>query len=371
MKKRFVALFLAFVLVCTLLAGCASKTETPAKTEPPAAAETTTETTTEAPAATETETEAPAEEADPRAEKIKIGFSVSGFDNENFVYMDQLMSKYCSENNIEYLTAAHNSESSALMEIMENFMAAGVNGVIFQNFEPDSINGTLEEMIEKGIKVVSYDSDNVPEGTTGCWICSNYDTGVVIGTAAADFINSELDGVCNYFIMNSKVAFMQDRVQGIIDTIAEKCPNSTLAYEPPKIVLAEAVETFSNMLTACPDVQVVCTGYSTCATNIIAEWLPEIQRKGGDLSKYGVFTCDCTNLDLEYMAQTVKGENILRSTVDLGLKELVPMGMITQCEAAIRGLDCEYAEGEVVTFPHDLVDLTNYEETAAKYNVEI
>ena len=71
------------------------------------------------------------------------------------------------------------------------------------------------------------------------------------------------------------------------------------------------------------------------------------------------------------MAQTVKGENILRSTVDLGLKELVPMGMITQCEAAIRDLDCEYAEGEVVTFPHDLVDLTNYEETAAKYNVEI
>ena len=188
---------------------------------------------------------------------------------------------------------------------------------------------------------------------------------------SVEAIKKELDGVCNYFIMNSKVAFMQDRVQGIIDTIAEKCPNSTLAYEPPKIVLAEAVETFSNMLTACPDVQVVCTGYSTCATNIIAEWLPEIQRKGGDLSKYGVFTCDCTNLDLEYMAQTVKGENILRSTVDLGLKELVPMGMITQCEAAIRGLDCEYAEGEVVTFPHDLVDLTNYEETAAKYNVEI
>ena len=92
-------------------------------------------------------------------------------------------------------------------------------------------------MIEKGIKVVSYDSDNVPEGTTGCWICSNYDTGVVIGTAAADFIGlREPDGVCNYFIMNSKVAFMQDRVQGIIDTIAEKCPNSTLAYEPLKIV---------------------------------------------------------------------------------------------------------------------------------------
>lgn len=52
--------------------------------------------------------------------------------------------------------------------------------------------------------------------------------------------------------MNSKVAFMQDRVQGIIDTIAEKCPNSTLAYEPPKIVLAEAVETFSNMLSRLP-----------------------------------------------------------------------------------------------------------------------
>ena len=56
---------------------------------------------------------------------------------------------------------------------------------------------------------------------------------------------------------------------------------------------------------------------------------------------------------------------------DTNREELVPMGMITQCEAAIRGLDCEYAEGEVVTFPHDLVDLTNYEETAAKYNVEI
>lgn len=370
MKKRFVALFLAFVLVCTLLAGCASKTETTTTTETPAAAETT---TTEAPAENEAEaeTEAPAEEADPRAEKIKIGFTISDFTNENFVYMDKLISQYCADNNIEYLTATHNCESSALMEVMENFMAAGVDGVIFQNFEPDSIYGTLEEMVEKGIKLVSYDSDNVPEGVTGCWVCSNYDTGVIIGNSAADFINNELGGVCDYLIFNSKTAFMQDRVQGIIDTIAEKCPNSTLAYEPPKVVLSEVLETFNNIITACQDVQVICTGYSTAATNIIAEWLPEIQRKGGDLSKYGVFTCDCTNLDLEYMAQTAKGENILRCTIDLGLKELVPMGMIKQCEAAVRGLECEYADGEVVTFPHDLVDLTNYEEAAAKYNVEI
>lgn len=363
MKKRFVALLLAFVMVCSMLAACSSNT--PAATTPAAPETKPAETTPAAPEAPE------ATEADPRAERIKIGFAVSGFDNENFVYMDKLMSAYCAENNIEYLTAPHNSQSSTLMDIMDNFMAAGINGVIFQNFEPDSINGTLEQMIEKGIKVISYDSQDVPEGTTGCWVCSNYDTGVIIGTAASDFINSELGGVCNYFIMNSKVAFMQDRVQGIIDTIAEKCPNATLAYEPPKIVLAEAVETFSNMLTACPDVQVVCTGYSTCATNIIAEWLPEINRKGGDLSKYGVFTCDCTNLDIEYMAQTAKGENILRSTVDLGLKELVPMGMIQQCEAAIRGMECQYADGEVVTFPHDLVDMTNYQETAAKYNVDI
>lgn len=354
MKTKLTALVLAFAMVLVLLPGCSSSKAPTATPVPEAGAE----------------SPAPAP-ADPRAERIKIGLTISNPENENFVYMDKIMSAYCEENNIEYNMVGHNSESTRLMENMENFMAADTDGVIFQNFEPESIWGTLEEMIEKGVKIISYDSDNVPEGTTGCWVCSNYDTGVIIGTAAADFINNELGGVCNYFVMNSKVAFMQERVQGIVDTLAEKCPNATLAYEPPKIVLSEAVDTFSSMLTAVPDVQVVCTGYSTCATNIIAEWMPEIDRKGGDYSKYGVFTCDCTNLDLEYLGQTANGKNIMRSTVDLGLKELVPMGMIKQCEAAIRGLDCEFAEGEVVTFPHDLVDLSNYKEVAAKYNVTV
>lgn len=346
--KRLIALLLALIITVFCFAGCSSKPETPDTNKG-------------------NDVENNETPDDPRAEKIKIGFTVSGFDNENFVYMDKLMGKYCEENNIEYVTIAHNSESSTLMEIMENFQAAGCDGVIFQNFEPESCQSTLDEMAEKGIKVISYDAE--VENVTGCWVCSNYATGQVIGNCAADFINSELDGKCEYIVMDSKVVFMQERVKGIMDTLAEKCPESTMVATQ-RILLPEAVDTFESMLTANPNVQVLCTGYSTCATNIVAAWLPELERQGADLNKYGVFTCDCTNMDLEYMLETKnEGTNILRSTVDLGLKEFVPMGMIRQCEAAIRGLDCEYAEGTTQTFPYEPVTLDNVEEYAAKYGV--
>lgn len=360
--KRLVALLLALSLIVVLLAACGEKTPDP--TDPPE--------TDPTPSVSGDETDAPtsggSDEID-RSERIKIGFTVSGFDNENFVYMDQLMAAYCEENNIDYNTIAHNSESSTLMEIMENFMAAGMDGVIFQNFEPESIQSTLDEMYEKGIKVISYDAE--VENVTGCWICSNYATGQVIGNCAADFINSELDGKCEYVVMDSKVVFMQERVKGIMDTIAEKCPESTMVATQ-RILLPEAVDTFESMLSANPNIQVLCTGYSTCATNIVAAWLPELERQGADLSKYGAFTCDCTNMDLEYIYETkTQGTNILRSTVDLGLKEFVPMGMIEQCEAAIRGFESQYAAGTTQTFPYEAVTVDNVEEVAAKYNVSL
>lgn len=352
MKKTF-SLVLALIMMASMLVACSAPAPAPAA--PPAAAD--------------PGTAAPADPAaaDPRAERIKIGFSVSSFENENFVYMDKLFQKYCEENNIEYLTKAHNTDSTALMEIMENFMAAGVDGVIFQQFEPESIQSTLDEMAEKGIKVISYDAD--VENVAGNWICSNYATGNAIGECAADFINKELGGKCEYIVMDSKVAFMQERVKGIMDKIAELCPESTLAGTQ-RVTLQEAVDAFENLLVANPNVQVVCTGYSTSATNIVAAWMPELLRQGVDLSKYGAFTCDCTNLDLEYMAITKSGgDNILRSTIDLGLKQYVPMGMITQLEGAIRGIETEYSDGSTQTFPYEKVTLENVEEYAQKYGV--
>ena len=170
--------------------------------------------------------------------------------------------------------------------------------------------------------------------------------------------------------MNSQVVFMQERVQGIMDTIAKNCPDSEMV-DTAYILLAQAVDTFEGMLVAHPNIQVLATGYSACATNIIETWVPELQRKGADLSQYGVFTCDCTNKDLELMYDTkVNGTSILRSTVDLGLKVFVPMGMITQLEGAIRGFDTEYKE-RVQTFPYSAVTFDNLEETAEKYGVKL
>lgn len=374
--KRLISLLLALSMIFVFLTACATDTNTnttddstnQSTTDDTTTDDTTEDTTDTTDDTTDDTTEDTTGEID-RSETIKIGFTVSGFDNENFVYMDQLMAAYCEENNIDYVTIAHNSESSTLMEIMENFEAAGCDGIIFQNFEPESIQSTLDHLYEKGVKVISYDAE--VENVTGSWICSNYATGQVIGQCAADFINNELGGVCDYIVMDSQVVFMQERVKGIMDTIAEQCPESTMVATQ-RILLPEAVDTFESMLTAHPDVQVLCTGYSTCATNIVAAWLPELERKGADLSKYGVFTCDCTNLDLEYMYETMtEGTNILRSTVDLGLKEFVPMGMIEQCEAAIRGFESEYPEGTTQTFPYEAVTFDNLEEVAAKYDVDL
>ena len=370
--KRSLSLLMAVLMVMTLLSACggssnqaASQPET--KAEEPKAEEPKAEAPqADAPKAEEPKAEETASGPD-RSKRIKIGFAISNFENENFAYMDKMLAAYCEENNIEYVTREHNSQSTAIMEILENFGVAGMDGIIFQNSEPASVQATLDDLAEKGVKVVSYDAD--VENVTGCWVCSNYATGQVIGNCAADFINNELGGVCDYVVMNSQVVFMQERIQGIYDTLEEKCPNATMVYTD-YVLLSGVLPSFQAALAKYPNIQVYCTGYSAAATVVIDDWMPELVRKGADLNKYGVFTCDCTNKDLEYMNETRQGKNILRSTVDLGLKVFVPIGMITQLEGAIRGFETEYTE-RVQEFPYNAVTFENLDETAAKYGVEL
>ena len=147
--KRLISLLLVLLMITSLLVACSTEGE---KKE------------SEKPADSQSESK-PADESKPesneidRSKRIKVGFAISNFENENFAMMDKLLSAYCEENNIEYLTRAHNSQSAEIMNSLEAFASAGCDGIIFQNSEPDSIQATLDDLAEKGIKVVSYDAD--------------------------------------------------------------------------------------------------------------------------------------------------------------------------------------------------------------------
>ena len=71
-------------------------------------------------------------------------------------------------------------------------------------------------------------------------------------------------------------------------------------------------------------------------------WYADLVGAGKDISEYGVFSTDATDIALNLLNQTKQGKGIFRGTIDLGLKDRVPLGMITCCHKAILGEETGY-----------------------------
>ncbi len=149
--KKLIALLLALVMVLSLVA-CGSKTEEPAADTP---AETT---ETEAPAES---TETPAAE-EPAATSEGLTFAIIPKSAGN-PYNEREASGFetaCEELGIDSIVQYPNDISAeAQIQVINNLVAQGVNGIAVAANDADALESTLESAKAAGITVVSLDSD--------------------------------------------------------------------------------------------------------------------------------------------------------------------------------------------------------------------
>ena len=198
----------------------------------------------------------------------------------------------------------------------------------------------VQDLKDKGIAVVSYDEQS--DLCDYSFLCSNQDLGYAIGKMAAEWVNENVDGPVEVALMTTDIAnFLKERGDGLERGIKENIPNVIVHREnvDPE---SDQVTIFSNMVSAHPGINILCGLADAAVVQVAEAWYGDLVGAGADLSRYGVFSTDATDIALNLIKKAKTGESIYRGTIDLGLKDEVPLGMIKCCHAVIEGRDPGY-----------------------------
>ena len=124
-------------------------------------------------------------------DQMKIGISMSDMTHTTFIEMMDAIREEAKDKNVEIMEHSSDSDSGKLVEGLENFISAGCDAIIFQNFDPKAVESTIQDAKEKGIVVVAYDS--YLEEADYVFEANNEDTGRAIGNMVGKWINENPD----------------------------------------------------------------------------------------------------------------------------------------------------------------------------------
>ena len=130
MKRKVLAVVLAFTMIAVSLAGCTTSPE-PVAAEPTATA-TTTSTGTEGTGNTQAQTEGYNHAAD--HETFKIGLAFGDMSNENLERIDYQTNYIAPQYNAEFIVSEALSSAEAELTFIENAAIAGAQGIL--TFDP-------------------------------------------------------------------------------------------------------------------------------------------------------------------------------------------------------------------------------------------
>ena len=138
------------------------------------------------------------------------------------------------------------------IEIVENLISMQVDGIAIGSTDPEALAPYIDQAVEAGIKVVTFDSDSPDCKRAGYIGTMNYEAGVHM----ADVIAHHLGGKGNILILQDvpTQGNLVDRLQAIEDTLADKYPDIKIldvqsGYADP----AKSVEVLEAMIEANPD----------------------------------------------------------------------------------------------------------------------
>jgi len=334
--KKLLSIILVLIMVLSL-AAC-SQAEQPA----------------EAPAA-----DAPAAEAPQAGEQLIIGFNANSLANENMSFMAEYFRAYGEENNIKILTSECQGDTATMLSNLENFVAAGAQGIILHNYDPTGVESMLLDLQEKGIVVVSYDEPS--ELCAHSYYVSNEDLGKQIAQNVINWYNENLEGPVKIALFTlENYEFMKVRGDACKAALEAGIPGCTVITQDGRTT--DKVDLFNNMLAADPDIQILVGLYDSGVVGVAEAWYGDLVGAGKDISQYGVFASDATDIALNLINKAKNGEGIMRGTIDLGLKDNVPDSIIKSIHAAILGEDWGYPQ--MNPFPYRFVTVENIDEFA-------
>lgn len=252
MKKKLLSLLLCMTMAVSMLAGCGSKEE--AK-EP--AADTGKEEA--APAATAAGEEAKADEGEAKSGSYKIGISVLTMSGQFFIDMVASAQKAVDAVGGELIVNDANNSSETQVAALENFIQAGVNGIIVTAVDPTALAPVVKEAKDAGIAVVCHTSkvDGYDAYIGADEYQLGYTQGLAVGKWIADKWGTEEKieaGTLNYDLLESVI----QRKVGIMEGVQENAPNVEFVADATAADQTEGMTATENFLQAHPELRIVC-----------------------------------------------------------------------------------------------------------------
>lgn len=345
MKKNFLAIILATLLLLAIFAGCADKADNSA------AANETDNTQSE------TNDNKDASETDEPAEDglgLKIGMIMSDYTNAVWAEVAETAKSYAaSEYGSEVTAVAFNADNATAVNQIENFVASQYDAIIISPNDSDALSAACQEAMDAGVHIVTYGATLNPQSCE--YNVAEYDSGFAAGTACADWIegNEALKdveeiqiGIINY----RKTPQTIGREDGFEAAVTERVPNAKIVVRSEGLTNEEGYNAAESFFTAYPELNVI---YSIGGSGALGANEAAIAA-GFASDTFAIFCCDCT----QESAQALKDGDPLRACISLGGGKAHGMDMVDICVDLCTGKEVE----PVVYLPIEEVTIDNLEE---------
>jgi len=144
-----------------------------------------------------------------------------------------------------------NTQGSTQVKIMEDLIARHVDGIAISVNEPKSVEGVIQQAVDAGIKVLTFDSDSANSARSMYIGTINEQAGVTMGQSMAD----ALGGKGKVAIVTGQLGAsnLNERIDGVKKALADYPDIEIVAMEGTEDDLAKAVSVTEAILRANPD----------------------------------------------------------------------------------------------------------------------
>ncbi len=236
--KVLIAMVLAMVL-CVAMIGCApaapAASESVAKSEAPAE--------TSAAAASESPAAADKQLSVALVPKVAVAF----FDDCNTGGQEAAKAL-----GVDYQwIAPENTQGSTQVRIMEDLIAKKVDGIAISVNEPKSVEAVIQQAVDAGIKVITFDSDS-PDSARSMYIGTiNTEAGKLMGQSLADLIGGK--GKVAIVTGGLGANNLNERITGVEEALKEYPDVQIIDKQGTDDDKAKAVSVIESILRANPD----------------------------------------------------------------------------------------------------------------------
>lgn len=143
------------------------------------------------------------------------------------------------------------------VEQIENLMAMGVDGIVVDAIDADTVLGPVSEAIEAGIEVAAVDTDIDHEDLVTVVATPPVERSREFGRHVGGWIHAKYDGEADVGVLFASSTLQLARRDGFVEVIEEFPDSEIVAEGDGRNIYEESQEEAEDMITANPDIDII------------------------------------------------------------------------------------------------------------------